>query len=61
MLVLALTNCIYENNSCSIPSLPIAAAVESSTWDQEVPGLSPIAFLFVYLFVWSFVFIMEVT
>ena len=62
MLVLALINCIYEKlNSCIIPSLPIAGVVECSISDQVVPGLSPIAFLFVYLFVCSFVFIMEVT
>ena len=40
---------------------PTAAVVEFLTWDQVVPGLSPIACLFVYLFVCSFVFIMGVT
>ena len=52
---------LKELNSCIIPSLPIAAVVECSTRDQVVPGLNPIACLFVYLFVCSFVFIMAVT
>ena len=48
-------------NSCIIPSLPIAAVVECSAWDQVVTGLSPIACLFVYSFVCSFVFITTCT
>ena len=55
MLVLALTNCLYEKNSCIITSLPITSVVECSTWDQEVPGLSPIACLFVCFFTYLFV------
>ena len=63
MLVLALTNCIYEKNLTRVSSLflLVVAVVECSTRDQVVPGLSPIACLFVYLFVCSFVFIMGVT